>query len=160
MIIKAGAGDGSISDVDEAAAISYAVDHGARIINLSFGGTTTSTTEMNAIDYATSHGVLVVAAAGNHYLNGNQTIYPAALVQPLESKGTGGTGLAVAASTDTGARAAFSSTGTYISLAAPGDGVFSARLVHVFRVELPARSSAGIAPRAVRLRKRHLVRSA
>ena len=87
MIIKAGAGDGSISDVDEAAAISYAVDHGARIINLSFGGTTTSTTEKNAIDYATSHGVLVVAAGGNHYLNGNQTIYPAALVQPLESKG-------------------------------------------------------------------------
>ena len=126
MVVKAGAGDGSISDVDEAAGISYAVDHGARIINLSFGGTTTSTAEKNAIDYATSRGVLVVAAAGNHYLTGNQTIYPAALVQPLESKGLGGTGLAVGASTDTGTRAAFSSTGSYISLAAPGDDVFSA----------------------------------
>jgi subtilisin family serine protease len=126
MVVKAGAGDGSISDVDETAAISYAVDHGARIINLSFGGTTTSTAEKNAIDYATSHGVLVVAAAGNHYLTGNQTIYPAALVQPLDSKGVGGTGLAVGASTATGTRAAFSSTGSYISVAAPGDGVFSA----------------------------------
>jgi subtilisin family serine protease len=70
--------------------------------------------------------VLVVAAAGNHYLTGNQSIYPAALVQPLESKGVGGTGLAVGASNDAGTRAAFSSTGSYISLAAPGDGVFSA----------------------------------
>src|SRR4051812_31933861 len=33
MIVKAGSGDGSFSDVDEATAIAYAVDHGARIIN-------------------------------------------------------------------------------------------------------------------------------
>jgi hypothetical protein len=126
MIVKAGAGDGSISDVDEAAAITYAVDHGARIINLSFGGTDTTTTEKNAIEYATTRGVLVVASAGNHYLTGNPVVYPAALLQPLGSKGVGGTGLAVGASTESGARAQFSSTGTYLSLAAPGDGVFSA----------------------------------
>jgi hypothetical protein len=126
MIIRAGAGDGSITDVDEATAIAYAVDHGARIINLSFGGTATSATEKNAIDYAAAHNVLVVAAAGNHFLVGNPALYPAALLQPLGSKGVGGTGLSVGASTDTGARAAFSNTGTYLSLAAPGDGVFSA----------------------------------
>jgi thermitase len=126
MIVRAGAGDGSITDVDEAAAIAYAVDHGARIINLSFGGTATSATERSAIDYATARGVLVVAAAGNHFLSGNPVVYPAALVQPLGSRGVGGAGLAVGASTDSGARAAFSSTGTYLSLAAPGDGVFSA----------------------------------
>ena len=39
MILKAGAGDGSFTDVDEASAIAYAVDHGARIVNLSLGGT-------------------------------------------------------------------------------------------------------------------------
>jgi len=126
MIVKTGAGDGSIADVDEAAAIAYAVDHGARILNLSFGGTTTSATEKNAIEYATTRGVLVVAAAGNHFLTGNPTVYPAALVQPLDSRGVGGTGLSVAASTESGARASFSSTGGYVSLAAPGDGVFSA----------------------------------
>src|SRR6266498_1481958 len=116
---------GSITDVDEATAIAYAVDHGARILNLSFGGTKASATERSAIDYATSHGVLIVAAAGNHYLSGNPVLYPAALVQPLGSKGVGGIGLSVGASTDSGARAAFSNTGTYLSLLAPGDGVFS-----------------------------------
>jgi subtilisin family serine protease len=126
LIVKAGAGDGSLADVDEAAAIAYAVDQGAQIINLSFGGTTTSAAERSAIDYATTHGVLVVVAAGNHYLAGNPVLYPAALVQPIGSNGIGGTGLSVGASTNTGARAAFSNTGTYLSLVAPGDGVFSA----------------------------------
>ena len=126
MIVKAGAGDGVLTDLDEAAAIVYAVDHGARIINLSFGGRTRTATEESAINYATTRGVLIVAAAGNHFLNGNPTVYPAALVQPLESRGVGGTGLSVAASTVSGTRAAFSSTGTYVSLAAPGEGVFSA----------------------------------
>ena len=126
MIVKAGVGDGSLTDADEAAAIAYAVDHGARIINLSFGGTTSTATEKNAIDYAAAHGVLVVAAAGNEHLVGNPIFYPAALLQPLGSKGVGGIGLAVAASTDSGERAPFSNAGTYVSLAAPGEGVFSA----------------------------------
>ena len=126
MIVKAGAGDGSFSDVDEATAIAYAVDHGARIINVSFGGTKTTSTERAAINYATEKGVLLVAAAGNHFLNGNAALYPAALVQPLGSKGVGGPGLAVGASTDSGTRASYSNTGTYLSLAAPGDDVFSA----------------------------------
>jgi subtilisin family serine protease len=126
MIVKAGAGDGSLTDADEAAAVAYAVDHGARIINLSFGGTSTTATEKNAMDYAAAHGVLVVAAAGNDHLVGNAIFYPAALLQPLGSKGVGGSGLAVAASTDSGNRAPFSNTGSYVSLAAPGDGVFSA----------------------------------
>jgi subtilisin family serine protease len=126
MIVKAGAGDGSLTDADEAAAVAYAVDHGARIINLSFGGTSTTATEKSAMDYAAAHGVLVVAAAGNEHLVGNPIFYPAALLQPPGSKGIGGTGLAVAASTDSGERAHFSNTGTYVSLAAPGEGVFSA----------------------------------
>src|SRR4029078_10303695 len=37
MVSAVGAGD-SFSDVDEAAAIIYAVDHGAKIITLSIGG--------------------------------------------------------------------------------------------------------------------------
>lgn len=126
MIVKAGAGDGSMTDVDEAAAITYAVQHGARVINLSFGGTSTTAAEKNAIQYAAEHGVLIVAAAGNDYLLGNPTFYPAALLQPVGSKGDGGIGLAVAASTEMGTRATFSNAGTYVSLAAPGDGVFSA----------------------------------
>lgn len=118
--------DGSISDVDEAAGIVYAVDHGAKIINLSLGGTDPSTLETRAIHYAQGHGVLVVAAAGNEFHQGNPIEYPAALLQRPGSDGRGGSGLSVGASTLKGARAGFSNTGSYVSLAAPGDTVFGA----------------------------------
>ncbi len=126
MVIKAGPGDGSFTDLDEANGIVYAIDHGARILNLSLGGPSTSSTEKKAIDYAVSHGALVVAAAGNEFQDGNPAEYPAALLQPLGSRGIGGHGLAVGASTMAGARAIFSNTGSYLSLVAPGDNVFSA----------------------------------
>ena len=58
MVIEAADRHGSFTDVDEAAAIVYAVDHGARIINLSLGGPTTSSTERRAVDYAVSKGAL------------------------------------------------------------------------------------------------------
>jgi subtilisin family serine protease len=126
LAIQAAAPDGTISDVDESAAIVYAVDHGAKIINMSFGGPTSSPTEQSAIAYAAAHGVLLVAAAGNSGQSGDQPSYPAALLQPLGSNGQGGIGLAVAATNLTGARASFSNYGSYISLAAPGENVFGA----------------------------------
>jgi subtilisin family serine protease len=126
LIVKATSSGGTFTDVDEAAGITYAVDHGAKIINLSIGGPTTSTTERRAIQYAVQHGVLVVAAVGNEYAAGNPVEYPAALLQPAGSNGAGGAGLAVAASTVGGVRASFSNTGSWVSLAAPGEGVFGA----------------------------------
>jgi subtilisin family serine protease len=125
MVKAVGAGD-SFSDVDESAAIVYAVDHGANIINLSIGGEGTSPLEQRAIGYAASHNVLLVAAAGNEYEDGNPVEYPAAALQPVGSKGQGGIGLSVAASTMAGTRARFSNTGSQISLAAPGAHVFGA----------------------------------
>jgi subtilisin family serine protease len=126
MVIEAADRQGSFTDVDEAAAIVYAVDHGAKIINLSLGGPTTSTTERRAVDYAVAKGALLVAAIGNSHANGNPVEYPAALLQPVGSRGVGGRGLSVGASTKSGARAGFSGTGTHISLAAPGENVFGA----------------------------------
>ncbi len=125
MVKAVGAGD-SFSDVDEAAAIVYAVDHGANIINLSIGGEGTSPLEERAVQYAAAHNVLLVAAGGNEYEDGNPIEYPAAALQPPGSKGQGGIGLSVAASTMAGKRAFFSNTGSQISLAAPGDNVFGA----------------------------------
>lgn len=43
----------------------YAVDNGARIVNLSLAGSLPSSDLQSAIQYAHDHGVLVVAAAGN-----------------------------------------------------------------------------------------------
>jgi membrane-anchored mycosin MYCP len=70
--------------------------------------------------------VLVVAAAGNGHDEGNQPDYPAAVLQPLGSRGRAGIGLAVGATTIDGSRAPFSNTGSYLSLAAPGYNVFAA----------------------------------
>lgn len=126
MVVQAGAANGSFTDVDEAAAIVWAVDHGARIVNLSLGGPGVSALEQRAVDYAVAKGALLVAAAGNGFLRGNEVEYPAALLQPVGSRGSGGRGLSVAASGRDGTRARFSSTGSHVSLAAPGQGVFSA----------------------------------
>jgi subtilisin family serine protease len=116
LVVQAIDPDGYITDVDEAAAIVYAVRHGADVINLSIGGTDTSAIERRAIHWAASRGVLIVAAAGNEHDDGNPVEYPAALLR--------GIGLAVGATAMDGSRASFSNTGSYLSLAAPGLNVF------------------------------------
>jgi thermitase len=126
LIVKVGGASGTVTSADEAAAIRYAVDAGAKIINLSLAGTSTSDVERRAIRYAADRGTLLVAAVGNEHASGNPVEYPAALLQPLGSNGRGGVGLAVAASTRGSTSAAFSNTGSWVSLAAPGDGVFGA----------------------------------
>ena len=118
--------EGRFTDFEVAAAIAYAVDTGAKVVNLSVGGTKSSQTERRAIEYAFAKDVLLVAAAGNEALKGNPVEYPAAHLQPVGSNGAGGYGLSVGASTSTGARAEFSNHGSYISLAAPGEEVFGA----------------------------------
>ncbi len=80
----------------EAAAIRWAVDQGARVINLSFGGIrdpldperdTFSHLEADAVSYAVSNGVVVVAAVGNSDFAPSQpwsfASYPAALPHVL-----------------------------------------------------------------------------
>jgi subtilisin family serine protease len=126
LLIQSGRADGSFTDVDEAEAIVYAVNHGAKVINLSIGGTETSSVERTALEYASGHGVLVVAAAGNEFEEGNPVEYPAALLQPVGSRGRGGIGLSVGATTKSARRASFSNTGSWLSLAAPGENVFGA----------------------------------
>jgi subtilisin family serine protease len=74
MIAKVVGADGTISLPGEVAAIHWAVDNGARVINLSLGGVRDplnprldvySPLEQAAVEYAYSRGVTVVAAVGN-----------------------------------------------------------------------------------------------
>ena len=157
LLIQTGRADGSFTDVDEAAAIVYAVNHGAKVINLSIGGIETSVLERKALDYAAAHGVLVVAAAGNEFEAGNPVEYPAALLQPVGSRGRGGIGLSVAATTKNGSRASFSNTGSWISLAAPGENVLGALSSSSKRQRLAAVHAARLEPGHLRLRERHVV---
>jgi subtilisin family serine protease len=48
-----------------ASGLRWAVDHGARVINLSLGGGTRSDALADALDYATVHDVVVIACTGN-----------------------------------------------------------------------------------------------
>ncbi|HUX87282.1 MAG TPA: S8 family peptidase [Chloroflexota bacterium] len=113
LVIKAGDCTGSFLDSDIAAAIQYATDHGARVINMSFGGTDSTSTLADAIQYAASKGVMLVAAAGND--GSNEQFYPASYSQVL----------AIAASNSSDGIAWFSNWGPQIAVAAPGVGVLS-----------------------------------
>lgn len=97
-------GYGYLSDV--AKGIYYAVDNGAKVINLSLGTTSDSLTLKDAINYATSKGVLVVAAAGNTASQSCE--YPAAYDSAI----------CVVATDNSNKLASFSNTGG--ELAAPG----------------------------------------
>ena len=112
-----------ISDAAAAAGIVWAVNHGARILNLSFGGSGLSQIESSALDYARQHDVLVVAAAGNNALDQtdpNEAQYPAAAIGG--ARGGWSTGLSVGATTPSGAPAPFSTFNDNVSIAAPGAG--------------------------------------
>ena len=107
---------GQARSADVAAAIYYAVDHGARIINLSLGGEVITDLERQAAQYAQARGVLIVVAAGNRGLSVEQFGY-AALPGVL----------VVGASDQQGARAGFSNFGNELHVLAPGVDVLSLR---------------------------------
>ena len=65
MPLKVFGSEDTTPDSMVAAAIEYAADNGANVINLSLGGMHTSTLEQNAVEKALAKNVAVVAAAGN-----------------------------------------------------------------------------------------------
>src|SRR3990167_8089268 len=65
MPLRAAAPSGGFATSSYVEAIIYAVNNGANVINLSFGGPYDSKTSNEVIKFARAKGVLVVAAAGN-----------------------------------------------------------------------------------------------
>ncbi len=113
--IKALDKDGSGSASNVSASIRYAVDRGARVINLSLGGEKDSRLLHDAISYATNHGALVVVAAGNEAEEGNPVEYPAAYPEVI----------AVAATDAGDQHASFSNYNSYVAVSAPGVNIGS-----------------------------------
>ncbi|HJQ67543.1 MAG TPA: S8 family serine peptidase [Blastocatellia bacterium] len=100
-----------------ASAIKYAADHGADVINLSFGSPRKSRVVRDAIKYARQRGAVLVAAAGNEGENIDKfPQYPAAL-SPVMS---------VAAMDEGSIKAGFSNFGKRVSVTALGVGLASA----------------------------------
>jgi thermitase len=98
---------------DIANAIMYAADHKVRIVNISIGGSSSSSTLQSAVDYAWSKGTVVFAAAGNY--SNSSPIYPAACTNVV----------AVGATDSNDTLASFSSYGSYVDLTAPGVNIMT-----------------------------------
>jgi hypothetical protein len=95
-------------------AIVAAVDAGAKVINVSLGGYSTSATLDAAITYAAERGSVIVAAAGND--QAAQLTWPAADPRVIS----------VGAVDRAGQQVTFSNSGSSLSLTAPGYGVQTA----------------------------------
>ncbi len=119
-------GDGITSSI--VAAIYYAVDNGASVINLSLGGPDSDPAVQAAIDYAYAQNVVVVAAAGNCGTTGDAGCggEPAPLMMyPALSNHV----IAVGAVDSTDKRASFSSYGPGLDVMAPGSGTIISPLI-------------------------------
>ncbi len=115
MKLNNGETTGNLSDAIDA--IYYAVDHGAEIINASWGFYDQSSALDDAIAYARNKGVLFVASAGNNGQNNDTTgHYPSNC--PYDNV------IAVAAMDTDGSLASFSNYGLKtVQIMAPGVGI-------------------------------------
>lgn len=106
--------------------IRYAADNGAQIINMSIGRTGPSTCGVNrnqdgcapaiedAIRYAVAKGCFIAIAGGNSFDSGNETEVLAEIASRVQGA------VSVAAVNRSKGHTFYSTTGTYIELAAPG----------------------------------------
>ena len=88
-----------------AAAIRYAADSGAQVINISIGGPYPSPIYLDALRYAVQRGAFVTISAGNSAEEGNPVEYPAAYAAQIDGV------MAVGAVGPSGKRAFYSNTG-------------------------------------------------
>ena len=105
--------DGVGSSFAVAAGIYYAVDHGAKVINLSLSSPTDTLTVREAVHEALAAGISIVASVGNNNSIARQ--YPAANAGVI----------AVTATDVSDRRLATSDFGPYIKFCAPGENVVS-----------------------------------
>lgn len=113
MPVKVLDSSGAGSTYAVAQGVIWAVDHGAKVINMSLGNYAEADFLHDAIKYAYERDVVLVAASGND--NTERPGYPAAYPEVF----------AVAATNNNKEKASFSNYGDYIDVAAPGDSIAS-----------------------------------
>jgi thermitase len=106
MIVQVGTDSGATLSAI-ANGLTWAADHGARVANMSWAGTSDSPTLASATTYAHNHGVVMTAAAGNS--NCNCVTYPSA--DPYV--------IGVAGVDNSGNKAGDSNYGSWVKVAAP-----------------------------------------
>lgn len=105
------AGWGYSSDL--VTAVNTCVNNGAKVVNMSLGGPSQSTSERNGLEAATAQGVLLIAASGN---DGDSSLsYPASY----------DTVMAVGAVDESGRHAEFSQFTPQVEIAGPGEAILS-----------------------------------
>lgn len=98
--------DGMAATSSIANGLIWAVDHGAKVANISYAGVLGSTTIANAAQYMVNQGGVVVCSAGNTGADPGYSNSPVMI--------------SVSATTETDEKASWSSYGNYIDVAAPG----------------------------------------
>ncbi|MGQ0829649.1 MAG: S8 family serine peptidase [Bacteroidota bacterium] len=114
MAVKASRSSGSATSISYGYdGVVYAASSGARVISLSWGSNNFSTTAQNTINWAYSQGCIIIAAAGN---DDSQALYYPACYPNV---------ISVAATTSSDAKAGFSNYGTWVTISAPGNNIYS-----------------------------------
>jgi len=114
MPLKAFTAAGTGYESDVLRAIYYAVQNGARVLNMSFDFSNYSQELATAVKYANSNGVISVASAGND--GQYEFVYPGALPSVID----------VASTSNQDTQSSFTNYGTPpVFMAAPGEGVMT-----------------------------------
>ncbi len=116
MNIRAFDNTGNGGEDDVAAAILYAVQMGAKVINMSFGDNSFSYILKDVIQYAYAQGVVLVGSSGNS--NSEDPHYPSGYSEVI----------CVGSSTDQDYRSSTSNYGSTLDLVAPGSDILSTDL--------------------------------
>ncbi len=116
MNLRAGTSLGLLEEDDVAAAIVYAIENGARVINMSFGDDVASPLLRDVMQFAYNQNSVLVASSGN---SGNDKIhYPSGLAETIS----------VGATNNDDQLAGFSSYGSSVDVVAPGVNLLTTNL--------------------------------
>jgi hypothetical protein len=114
--IKKEADDEHQTSYDIAAAIRYAVDMGAKVINMSFSAVNTGEHISEALSYASSEGVILLTSAGNDGIELYTEVMPAGYSGTITIGSHNNSGVSISS---------FSNYGPLVSFASYGESIYS-----------------------------------